>query len=77
MAIFAQALHSVLSGLGLLVGNLLVGEVRTWAGGEFMPTYAVGASLAAVLLAVFALFFPGEPLAAAQPVTSEAAGGPV
>src|SRR5207244_1981401 len=45
----AQALHSVLCGFGLLVGNLLVGEVRTWAGGDFVPTFAVGALLAAAL----------------------------
>src|SRR5262249_38120521 len=56
----AQALHSVLCGLGLLIGNLLVGEVRTWFGGDFPATYAVGAVLAAALLVVFAVFFPRE-----------------
>jgi predicted MFS family arabinose efflux permease len=63
----AQGLHSVLCGLGLLVGNLLVGEVRTWFAAEFAPTYAVGALLAAALLAVFALFFPREAPPAPQP----------
>jgi MFS family permease len=62
----AQALHSVLCGLGLLVGNLLVGEVRTWTGGDFVATFAVGASLAAGLFALFALLFPAEPLAPSQ-----------
>jgi MFS family permease len=54
----AQALHSSLCGIGLLVGNVLIGEVRTIFGERFAPTYAVAAGLAAVLFVVFMVGFP-------------------
>jgi predicted MFS family arabinose efflux permease len=54
----AQALHSSLCGIGLLVGNVLIGEVRTLFGERFAPTYAVAAGLAAVLFVVFMFGFP-------------------
>jgi MFS family permease len=53
----AQAVQSVLCGIGLLVGNLLAGQVRVWVSGSFMPTFAVAAGLALVLLFVFAIGF--------------------
>jgi MFS family permease len=54
----AQALHSVLCGIGLLVGNLMVGFVRLQAHERFMPTFAVATAIAAVLLAIFVIGFP-------------------
>ena len=54
----AQAFHSVLCGLGLLIGNLLVGQVRDWFDGAFAPTFAIGAALAGALLLVFTVAFP-------------------
>ena len=54
----AQALHSSLCGLGLLVGNVLIGEVRSWFNEGFPPTFAVAAGLAVVLFVVFTVGFP-------------------
>lgn len=48
-----QALLTFLQGLGLLVGNLLFGALRRWAGGELQPAFAVGAVVMALLTAVF------------------------
>jgi MFS family permease len=56
----AQALHSVLCGIGLLIGNLLVGFVRMQVQERFVPTFAVATGIAAVLLAVFVIGFPRE-----------------
>lgn len=56
----AQALHSVLCGVGLLIGNLLVGQIRHWVGGAFGPTLAVGAMLGFLLLVLFAVAFPRQ-----------------
>ena len=57
----AQAMHSVLCGLGLLIGNVLAGEVRGWFEGAFAPTFAVAAILSIFLLLIFAIGFPGDP----------------
>jgi predicted MFS family arabinose efflux permease len=54
----AQALHSTLCGLGMLVGNVLVGEVRARVNGAFAPTFAIGAALSLLLLAIFVCTFP-------------------
>jgi len=54
----AQSLHSVLCGLGLLVGNLLVGQVRTWVDGAFAPTFAVGTAMILALVVLFTAAFP-------------------
>jgi MFS family permease len=62
----AQALHSVLCGIGLLVGNVLIGQVRVWVGDSFAQTFAVAAILALALLVVFALGFPRETAPAAK-----------
>lgn len=53
----AQALLQFLNGLGLLLGNLLVGWLRTTYPGEFAPAFAVAAVVAATLVVVFALGF--------------------
>jgi MFS family permease len=54
----AQALHSVLCGIGLLVGSLLVGFVRELTSDHFGPTFAVAAAGAAVLFIIFVIGFP-------------------
>jgi MFS family permease len=56
----AQALHSVLCGIGLLIGNLLVGFVRLQVHERFVPTFAVATGVAAVLLAIFVIGFPRD-----------------
>jgi predicted MFS family arabinose efflux permease len=57
----AQALLTVINGLGLLAGNLLVAWVREQVQGRFSPTFAVGLAIAAVLLVVFFVGFrPAE-----------------
>lgn len=53
----AQALLSFCSGTGLLIGNVLVGEVRQAVDEAFAPTFAVAAGMAGVLLVVFAVGF--------------------
>jgi predicted MFS family arabinose efflux permease len=58
----AQALHSVLCGIGLLVGNLLVGFVRLQVHERFVPTFAVATGIAAALLAIFVVGFPRQEL---------------
>jgi len=57
----AQALHSVLCGLGQLVGNPLVGLVRSEVNKAYAPTFAVGAGIALALFFVFIVFFPRNP----------------
>jgi nucleoside transporter len=53
-----QSLLVFVNGLGLLVGNLLVGEVRERTKPEFMPTYLTGASLALAVVVFFLVGFP-------------------
>lgn len=52
-----QALLTFVNGLGMLVGNLLVGWVRWLNGGEFTRTFAVGAAIMAGLLLLFLVGF--------------------
>jgi predicted MFS family arabinose efflux permease len=52
-----QALLTFVNGVGLLVGNLLVGWVRWLNGGEFTRTFAVGALIMAALLLLFLVGF--------------------
>jgi MFS family permease len=52
-----QTLLSFTTGLGMLFGNLLVGEVRRAADEAFPPTFGVAAGIAAVLVVVFAIGF--------------------
>jgi predicted MFS family arabinose efflux permease len=54
----AQALLTFVNGLGLLIGNLLVGWVRNLAEGGFPVTFAVGAIIAIFLALIFAAGFP-------------------
>lgn len=56
----AQGLLSFTSGIGLLVGNLLVALVRQEVHGEFLPTFAVGATIAMTLALIFFLEFPSD-----------------
>jgi predicted MFS family arabinose efflux permease len=56
----AQALHSVLCGLGQLAGNLLVGIVRQAVNEAFAPTFAVAAGIAVVLFGIFLVGFPAR-----------------
>lgn len=56
----AQGLLTMTSGLGLLLGNVLVGWIRQQSEGEFSPTFAVGAAIALMMLAFLALGFRGE-----------------
>jgi MFS family permease len=53
-----QALITFVNGLGMLLGNLLVGWLRIWAGGELPQAFAVGALLMSCLLMVFVFGFP-------------------
>jgi predicted MFS family arabinose efflux permease len=55
-----QAMLSFISAVGLLGGNLLVGVVRRLVDGRFTATFAVAASIAALLVAVFAAGFPED-----------------
>jgi MFS family permease len=57
----AQAMHSVICGLGQLVGNPLVGLVRREFNEAFAPTFAVAAGIALVLFVVFVFGFPRVP----------------
>jgi MFS family permease len=52
-----QGLLNVTNGLGLLAGNLLVGWVRQQAHERFMPTFGVGAVIAAALVVAFFIGF--------------------
>jgi hypothetical protein len=52
-----QSLYSLLSGAGMLIGNLLVGWLRRCAQGELPLAYTVGATLTGCLLFVFLLGF--------------------
>jgi predicted MFS family arabinose efflux permease len=52
-----------LCGIGLLIGNLLAGQIHMQVHGDFTTTFAVGTGLALALLLVFALLFPHQPAA--------------
>lgn len=49
----AQGLVTFVNGVGMLVGNLLAGGLRSAAGGELQLTFAAGAGITGVMLAVF------------------------
>jgi MFS family permease len=55
-----QALLNVTSGLGLLIGNLLVGWVRRQTQEQFVPTFCVGALIAVVSVVVFFVGFHND-----------------
>jgi predicted MFS family arabinose efflux permease len=52
-----QSLLTFINGLGLLLGNLLFGALRRWAGGELPPAFAVGAVIVSLLVGVFMFGF--------------------
>jgi predicted MFS family arabinose efflux permease len=52
-----QSLLTFISGIGLLLGNLMFGALRRWSGGELQPAFAVGAIVMAIVVAVFILGF--------------------
>lgn len=52
-----QSLLTFINGLGLLLGNLLFGVLRHWAGGELQPAFAVGAVIMSLLVGVFMFGF--------------------
>ena len=52
-----QALVTFVNGLGMLLGNLLMGWLRIWAGGELPQAFAVGALLMSCLLVIFVFGF--------------------
>jgi MFS family permease len=52
-----QSLLTFINGMGLLVGNLLFGALRRWAGGELRPAFAFGAVLMSLLVIVFVIGF--------------------
>jgi hypothetical protein len=56
----AQSLLTCLTGIGMLVGNLLVGWVRGTFEGRFWPTYAVAAGISLCMLVIFFLGFKGD-----------------
>lgn len=58
----AQSLLTFTNGLGMLVGNLLSGWVRDWAGGAFAPTFGVAAAIALLTLLVFSAGFRHVPV---------------
>ncbi len=55
-----QALLTFVNGVGMLIGNLLVGWVRWLNDGEFTRTFAVGAAIMACLLLLFLVGFREE-----------------
>jgi MFS family permease len=61
----AQGVFAIATGVGNLIGNVLVGRVHSWANEEFAPTFAVGATLAAALTCVFLIGFR-EPVVSAS-----------
>jgi MFS family permease len=54
----AQGLISCVNGTGMLCGHLLVGWLRQHCGGDLPQTFAVGATITALLVIVFMLAFP-------------------
>jgi hypothetical protein len=77
----SQALLTLVNGVGLLIGNLLVGWVRHHTGGAFVPTFATAAAVAASALLLFLFGFtdsaaapaahprPTDPLVPARKMT--------
>ena len=55
-----QALLNITSGLGLLIGNLLVGWVRRQTSEQFEPTFRVGAVIAIALVIAFWMGFKND-----------------
>jgi nucleoside transporter len=53
----SQALLTFVNGVGMLLGNVLVGWVRQQAGGAFGPTFATAAAFAAFALLLFMFGF--------------------
>jgi len=60
----AQALFTLVTGMGNLIGNVAVGGVRRLVAEEFAPTFAVAACLALVLTGLFFLGFAEDTPAA-------------
>jgi MFS family permease len=60
LRVSAQGLLAFVNGLGLVTGNLVAGWVRRQVDGEFPPTFAVAAVLAAALTMVFFVGFREE-----------------
>jgi MFS family permease len=56
----AQGLLTFTNGIGLLLGNVLVGAIRALVGGAFAPTFAVAAGIALALMGVFLVGFPPD-----------------
>lgn len=56
----AQAMHSVLCGAGQLIGNVLVGAVQRYVDRSFTWSFAVAGGIAAMLLLIFLVGFPGD-----------------
>lgn len=56
----AQSLLTCITGIGMLIGNLLVGWVRDAFREAFSPTYAVAVGICIVLFAVFFVGFKGD-----------------
>jgi MFS family permease len=52
-----QSLLTFVTGLGMLLGNLLFGALRLWARDELPQAFAVGAVVMAVLVVVFVFGF--------------------
>ncbi|HWG42944.1 MAG TPA: MFS transporter [Gemmataceae bacterium] len=55
-----QSLLTFVNGLGMLLGNLLLGVLRHFAGGELPQAFAVGAIVMAMLVIVFTFGFPDQ-----------------
>ncbi len=53
----AQALLQFLNGVGMLMGNLLVGSIRSLDPDRFMPSFALAAALAGTLVVLFVAGF--------------------
>ncbi len=61
----AQSLLTVINGLGMLGGHLLVGRLRDWSGDDLPRVFAVGAALTAALMVLFLAAFRDRPAPAA------------
>ena len=70
----AQALHAVITtGLGMLTGNVMAGELVSWTGGVSAETFLVPCLINAVLLAVVLVRFHPQN----DPTDRDAAPGPL
>jgi MFS family permease len=56
----AQALVTLMNGLGTLAGTFLVGWVRERAAEAYQPTFLVGAAIATTLVVIFLVGFPSD-----------------